>query len=260
MKSRGYFLIILWVLSFASSAWSFQAGDKRLIYESSEKPVPLVELYTSDARSSCNKAVEYFNEFKKRDIKTDLWKKFVPIVMHVSLWDISAYKDAFSKKEFGDRLLAYQKNWGASQVYAPTVAVNGLEWSGWARGQNIPTSTREKAGVLKVDGSVRENMFQVSFTPAKDLEGKTFVVNAALMGFGLRSKPSEGSNRNHSLQHEFVALYLKQAELKVDHGVYVGSVELSKKGLWMKEYAVVFWISEKGKNVAIQSTGGHLPL
>lgn len=253
-------LILTLCLSCVDLGWAFQAGDKRLIYESPQTPVPIVELYTSDARSSCNKAVEFFNAYKQKDPKTDLWKKFIPIAMHVSLWDIPGYKDAFSKKEFNSRLLAYQKKWRTSQVYAPTVVANGFEWSGWAREQNIPTQDRGDAGILKADGSIKEDVYEISYIPVKTLEEKVIVVNAALLGFGLRSKPSEGTNRNRSLQHEFVALMLKQQELKLKKGLYAGSVELPKKGLWMKEYAVVFWVSEKDDNNSLQATGGFLPI
>ncbi len=259
-KFIGLVLILLLCWSHLDLAWAFQAGDKRLIYESPETPVPLVELYTSDARSSCNKAVEFFNAYKKKDPKTDLWKKFVPMAMHVSLWDIPGYKDPFSKKECNERLLAYQKKWRVSQVYAPTVVANGFEWGGWSRGQDIPVQNRGAAGVLKADGSIKEDFYEIEYKPATSMDGKVIVVNAALLGFGLRSKPSEGTNRNQSLQHEFVALQLKQQPLKPKDGLFAGSVELSKKGLWMKEYAVIFWVSEKGDNTSLQATGGYLAI
>jgi hypothetical protein len=251
---------MFFALCLSPNASGFQEGDQRLIYETTEKSVPLVELYASDARSSCNKAVEHFNSYKQKDPKTDLWKKFVPIVMHVSLWDIPGHKDIFSKKEFNTRLAIYQKNWSVRQVYAPTVVANGLEWSGWARGQNIPMPNRDKAGILKVDGSKKEDVFQVDFVPSKDLEGKSFVVHASLLGFGLRSKPAEGTNQNRSLQHDFVALFLQQQDLKLKDGRHTATVEISRKGLWIKEYAVVFWVSEKDDNRSLQATGGFLPI
>ncbi len=81
------------------------------------------------------------------------------------------------------------------------------------------------------------------------------------MGFDLKSKPSEGDNRGKTLTHDFIALGYQEKPLKHYYGVLTTDIELSpKKGVHAKDYAVVFWLTETGDILPIQTTGGYLPL
>jgi len=235
--------------------------DERIVFFSSTLQNTLLELYTSDANPNGNLAVEWMRDLKKEEASQNvLWKRVIPIVMHVHLWDVPGYMDSFSLKEYDDRLLAYKKKWGAIKVYCPTMVVNGIEWAGWSKQQPIPLET-VATGELYVDGTKRDGFYQVEFKPAKSLNVKEFTVHAALIAFGLKSKPSEGKNRGKLLQHDFICrIHRTQDLIPLSNGISSATMELARpKALSVQQYAVVFWVTKKGDPTPLQATGGYLP-
>ena len=235
------------------------AGDERLYFKSERTQNTLVELYTSDLNAGCNAALEWMSSQEKNP-PAGLWKKFVPLAMHVSYWDVPGGRDGFAKKTFDDFLLSYKKLWKVSRVYAPTVVVNGTEWGGWSHGQDIPQAPPNDVGVLSADGRKREDHFLVEFIPSKKIEADGLTVHAALLGFGLASKPSEGENRGTALKHDFIVLSYMEQSFRLSYGVLTTDLEISvKKALRAKKYAVVFWVTPGQDMRPIQATGGYLP-
>jgi hypothetical protein len=235
-------------------------ADERLLFASGQARSSFLELYTSDANANGNSAIEWMSTLKGKEFEGILWKKVVPIAFHVHSWDEPGQKDPFGRPENDQRLLAYKKKWGMNNVYCPTVAVNGVEWSGWSRQQPIPTETRV-TGELVADGTKREGVFQVDFKPAKSLGAEKFTVHAAMVAFGLQSKPSEGRNRGKSLLHDFISLGHQTRDFHLNReGFLTSSVELARpKGLRIQKFAVIFWVTIKGDVLPIQATGGYLP-
>src|SRR5260370_20521541 len=81
----------------------------------------------------------------------NLWKKIVPVAIHVDYWDHLGWRDRFAKPEFTSRQQRYAATWGGDSVYTPSFVVNGKEWRGWCGGNAMPI-TSTKVGVLR--GSV----------------------------------------------------------------------------------------------------------
>ena len=235
------------------------AVDERLIYKAGPLRNSLIELYTSDASPNGNPALEWMSSLKEKASEEILWKKVVPIALHAHVWDVSGYKDAFGRPAYDERLLAYKKKWNANNVYCPTMIVNGVEWSGWSRQQAVPPETK-LAGTLLVDGTKREGYFEVSFEPDKLLRGQEFTAHAALVAFGLKSKPSDGKNRGKSLRHDFISMIYKTQDFRSSREGLTTLVELSRpRGILVEKYAVVFWVTKKGDILPLQATGGYLP-
>ena len=234
-------------------------ADEPLYFKSERTQNTLIELYTSDLNSGGNDALRWMSSLGEKEPKA-LWRDHVPLVMHVSYWNVPGARDTFAQKVFDDFLLRYKKLWNVNRVYAPAMVVNGTEWGGWSRGQDIPAIPSRDVGVLSADGRKRENHYLVEFVPTQKIDATGLTVHAALLGFGLVSKPSEGDNRGHALTHDFVALAYAEQSFHLSYGVLTSDFEISpKKVIRAKKYAVVFWVTPGDEVRPIQATGGYLP-
>jgi hypothetical protein len=257
---RLYFVNKTFVLAFVCLFFLVRpaAAIEGVHFESGRTQNTLVELYTSDASRDCNEALQWMNALKSRDT---LWQRFVPVQMHVSYWDGGGAKDTFALKVFDGYLLQHKKIWQASHVYAPTMVVNGIEWSGWSRGQEIPRGLPAEVGNLSIDSTKRENIYSVIFIPSKKLRADDFTVHAVLMGFGLRSMSSDGENRGRPLTHDFVALTHQQLSFRNVEGLLTAEFEINgKKIMKAEKYAAVFWVTSENDVRPIQTTGGFIKL
>ena len=101
---------------------------KAQTFESGNKPVSLIELYTSQGCSSCPPADRWLSSLNDDE---NLWSKFVPMAFHVDYWDYIGWKDPFASKEYSQRQRRYAGEYGESTVYTPGVRKNGAEWRLW---------------------------------------------------------------------------------------------------------------------------------
>ncbi len=230
---------------------------KALIFESGPGKITMVQLFTSDANPSCNEAVKWMSSLKAKE--SLLWKAFVPMAMHVRLWDANGYKDAFAKNEFDAFIQSYSRRWGVNQVFAPLVVVDGVEWTGWARGQDIPLAP-QKGGILHVDGTRLPNVYDVAYKPDSGIDATGgFQLHGALLGFGVQSRPADGKNRGNVLVHDFIPVLYKNMSMLSGSDGWKASLELPKtRGLVRARYAVVFWVTKKDVPLALQAVGGTL--
>ncbi|MAF96982.1 MAG: DUF1223 domain-containing protein [Rhodospirillaceae bacterium] len=87
-----------------------------------EKPLTVVELYTSQGCSSCPPADAFLGELAKRD---DL----LALSIHVDYWDYIGWKDRFALPENTKRQRAYASKLGMRYVYTPQMVVQGAAHS-----------------------------------------------------------------------------------------------------------------------------------
>ena len=73
-------------------------------FQSPERQVALVELYTSEGCSSCPPAESWLSGLKE---KPGLWSEFVPVAFHVDYWNYLGWRDKWSSKEYSDRQRDY---------------------------------------------------------------------------------------------------------------------------------------------------------
>jgi len=97
------------LIAFASIvlASAIARGDQ-LRFESGEKRVAFVELFTSEGCSSCPPAERTFS---KLTTHPSLWKTFVPVAFHVNYWDNLGWKDRLASVEFTQRQHTYASAW-----------------------------------------------------------------------------------------------------------------------------------------------------
>ena len=245
---------------FSLTAQHALAKDE-VVFKSGVSQNTFIELYTSDSNVNGNPVLEWMSDLKQKEASLGVWANVVAISMHVNLWDVPGYKDSFARKPFDERLLSFKKKWSARNVYCPTMIVNGVEWSGWSRGQPIPVQAEKKAGELVADGTKQEGAFEISFTPEGTLGEGPFTIHGTLVAFGLKSKPSEGKNRGKSLQHDFVVMLYRAQDLRLSYGKWITTLELVRpKAMRAPKFAAVFWVTKKDDPQALQAVGGYLPL
>jgi len=84
----------------------------------SEKPLGVVELFTSQGCSSCPPADEFFAELAVKD-------DIVALAYHVNYWDYLGWQDTLSTKENTERQYDYMRAFGNRSVYTPQAVING---------------------------------------------------------------------------------------------------------------------------------------
>ena len=94
---------IVLMLAAVSMPFSNARADQ-LRFESGEKRVAVVELFTSEGCSSCPPAERTFSKLATNPA---LWKTFVPIALHVNYWDNLGWKDRLASVEFTQRQHTY---------------------------------------------------------------------------------------------------------------------------------------------------------
>ncbi len=88
-----------------------------------EKPVVVLELFTSQGCSSCPPADRILNELKD----TKYSNSIIPIAYHVDYWNYIGWIDPFSQKKFTVKQRNYGHKFKSNSVYTPQLIINGNE-------------------------------------------------------------------------------------------------------------------------------------
>src|SRR5271168_563615 len=187
-------------------------------FQTSERQVAMIELYTSEGCSSCPPAESWLSGLKDAP---GLWSEFVPVAFHVDYWDYLGWRDKWSSKEYSDRQRDYAAAWGSDNIYTPELVLNGKEWHNWFGLRGAPGLSGTKAGILKVT-SEDTHHWQVNFVPAAG--GATgYEINAALLVSGLGSDVKAGENSGRRLNHDFAVISLINRPLVRENDGFQGT-------------------------------------
>jgi hypothetical protein len=240
---------ILFTLASIVLASVIARGDQ-LRFESGEKRVAFVELFTSEGCSSCPPAERTLSKLTTHPA---LWKTFVPVAFHVNYWDNLGWKDRLASIEFTQRQHIYASSWRSDTVYTPEFVLNGREWQ-WAGADMLAHESKETPGVLTVSQDDPRN-FIVIFASAQPTTGD-LIAHVALLGFGVTSDVARGENAGHKLTHDFVALSHRESKLQ---GLPLrAEFKLDENTNESQRRALVAWVSVGGDPTPIQATGGWL--
>ena len=241
IRSQLIFICLLFGFTSLLSAQDieFNSGDKK---------VALVELYTSQGCSSCPPADEWLGELKN---KPGLWSEFVPIAFHVDYWDFLGWKDSFSKKEYSNRQRLHRKQGNVKVVYTPGFFVNGKEWKR-RFGTGALTSGDRGAGNLQA--TLSGNTLKVSYESSTPLS--TAILNVGVLGFGYQTPIQSGENSNRTLNEDFVLLsHTEHASANQSWQVTLPE-DVSPSA---EKYGLAIWVSNGNNLEPLQTTGGWLP-
>jgi len=242
-------LLLILLLPFFSGSPLLGADA---VFQSGKDQNALVELFTSEGCSSCPPADEWLGNLSQ---SPDLWKKIVPVAFHVDIWDKQGWKDNLASGRFTERLEGYARRWRSGSIYTPTIAVNGIEWGGWSRGQEIPLRAKP-VGILKAERSDAQE-FNIFFTPVAGVSIGKLTGHAALVGFDIVSRVKDGENKGKTLTHQFAVLSYQEEFMRKSRETYRASVHLRSPEISAKRTAVVFWVTDKDDVIPLQAVGGY---
>ena len=223
-----------------------------ITFESAERPVTLIELFTSEGCSSCPPADAWVSRLKT---EPDLWKSVVPVVFHVDYWNGLGWPDRFATRANTERQHRYAAAWRSNSVYTPGFVLNGREWRDWNGRAPQTAPGAAKVGKLQVilrDRAHADVIFTPSGTATKPLQ-----VELALLGGNLESDVKRGENSGRKLRHDFVVLHLAAAALTSADGRYTASLPLPEKTM-DTPIALAAWINAGDAQPPIQAVGGWL--
>ena len=83
-----------------------------------DRPLGVVELFTSQGCVSCPAADVFFGELAAK-------KDIVALAYHVDYWDYLGWQDTLSRKENTERQFDYMRAFRSRSVYTPQAVING---------------------------------------------------------------------------------------------------------------------------------------
>ena len=122
------------VLAVLAAPFAFESA------RASDRPIAVVELFTSQGCSSCPAADKILADYVKRD-------DVLALSFHVDYWNYLGWKDTFSKEEFTDRQRRYAASFRRHGVYTPQAVINGRDHAVGSRKRDIEAL---------IDGYVRD--------------------------------------------------------------------------------------------------------
>lgn len=224
------------------------SGAQELRLESGGQRTQMIELYTSEGCNSCPPAEAFLNGYVK---DPQLWKRIIPLALHVDYWDYLGWKDRYASAAHSQRQRDYARWLHMNTVYTPALFVNGSPWRNWRWGR-LPAVDERPAGELVARLSGRQ--LQADYTPVTE-DGHDLELHVAVLGMGLVSQIQAGENRGRTSVHEFVVLWHQALEGGGNHW----QAKLPTLDRGAKSYALVVWVSGRGVPAPLQAVGGYLP-
>ncbi len=173
---------------------------------SQQKPVVVLELFTSQGCSSCPSADDALYRIKEKlDPET-----VIPIAYHVDYWNYIGWKDPFSKKSFTDKQRYYGQKFRSNSIYTPQLVINGNEH---LVGSNEVTIHKKIKQYLKRKASnsislsnVKKEDNSISFNYSIQGDIKDKYLEAILIINDRKTKVKRGENRNRTLYNSNIAV------------------------------------------------------
>lgn len=115
-----------------------------------ERPLKVVELFTSQSCSSCPPADQLLTDLAVRD-------DILALGFHVDYWDYLGWQDTFAKPDFAKRQKHYAKRFRHNSVYTPQIVVNG---------QHETVGSDRAAVAALLDKAATEGLVAIALTTA----------------------------------------------------------------------------------------------
>ncbi len=250
------FPVILSAMLSGLTVTGFAQSEPAKVFSSSDKQIPLLELYTSEGCNSCPPADAWISTLQHHK---QLWSDFVPVVFHVDYWDYLGWQDRFAHPHFSLRQRNYKKERLVKSVYTPGFVIAGAEWKQWFRGSRDAPEPQSPTGTLKV--ALNGENVSADFTPVQEsawkirLTDREYQLNIAVLGMNIDSRITSGENEGKTLTHSFVVLGYGQS---TPHKEQWETTLPDYPKQHTSELAVAFWLTPKDSQRPIQATGGWL--
>ncbi len=169
------------------------------------KPIAVVELFTSQGCSSCPPADRLLTEVSKQAMASG--QAVYALSFHVDYWDRLGWRDPYSDARYTTRQQQYARRFKLETTYTPQAVLNGKrEFVGSNRALLILLLTNalhETPPVaVQLTTSQRGKTITVNYKLAGSLAGT--VLNVALVSQTTSTVVNRGENAGHTLMHNNV--------------------------------------------------------
>ena len=188
------------VLVWLAAAWMGALGG---MAQAGEKPVIVVELFTSQGCSSCPPADAFLHELAKRP-------DVVALSLHVDYWDYIGWKDVFASPEFTRRQHSYAHVGGRRSVYTPQMIIQGQEHVVGAHPKDVEALIRHYQAVPPEVRMQLERKGAVLVIRAEAARPAPMLVQLVRYSPHQEVKIRRGENAGHSYDYANVVRELKQ--------------------------------------------------
>ncbi|WP_378946842.1 DUF1223 domain-containing protein [Mesorhizobium sp. ANAO-SY3R2] len=146
MESRRFIRLAALALAAFGFARAADAG-------ATDRPLAVIELFTSQGCNSCPPADKLFGQFAARD-------DIVALAYHVNYWDYLGWQDKLANPENTERQYAYMRAFGTPSVYTPQAVINGRTHLGAGKKPDVALTLDQLAETgqgMNIDLHVSEN-------------------------------------------------------------------------------------------------------
>jgi len=221
--------------------------------ESADRPVVVVELFTSQGCSSCPPADKLLSQLVAGDLLDDI--DVIGISEHVDYWNSLGWVDPFSDSRFSERQRAYGRAASRFNAYTPQMIVDGkVAFVGHDRVQAIQAireaAKRPRAKLdLTLDGL--ELTVEISYLP-KTKHNVRYDVMLALIEDGIEVEVSRGENAGRVLMNDGVARRIQRIGLvRSEDGMATVVHTIEMQSDWDRENMRVVVFLQSRRDMAI---------
>jgi len=231
-----------------------------------QKPIVIVELFTSEGCSSCPPAEEFVKRISEDQPIAGV--EVVALEQHVDYWNHQGWTDPYSSPEFTQRQNAYTYVLPKGGVYTPQIIVDGsTEISGNRRKQaseaiqraaslpkaHVTLNQLEEKGPGKVTYGVK-----IDHLPPVP-KGDEFELWVAVTERGLQSDVKAGENSGETLRHAAVVRFLRKAATARNTSDFADQVNVKLDKNWKRENLIVvaFLVDKNSRKIV---GGGIAPV
>ena len=171
-----------------------------------ERPLVLVELFTSEGCSSCPPADRLLAELhESQPVKG---ATVVPMSFHVDYWDRLGWKDPFGDAAYSRRQRAYSGLLQSDSVYTPQMIVNGtvgfVGSDGGAARNAITRAGKARLAAIDVTSAAVDGENLTLSLGIERVAAGDGILWAAVVEDDLESEVTRGENRGRRLKHQAV--------------------------------------------------------
>jgi hypothetical protein len=175
------------------------------------KPIAVIELFTSEACSSCPPADKLAAGLADGLANSD---SIFILTYHVDYWNRLGWKDSFSRHEYTERQSAYVSQLALETAYTPQIVVNGqYELVGGdedmlAAAIDKSLQAKSTASFTRLTAQSDNNGITVNYQ--LNAKPDNCKLNFALISIKATTEVKAGENRGHKLHHANVVRQLIQ--------------------------------------------------
>ena len=186
-----------------------------------QKPVVVLELFTSQGCSSCPPADRLLEEIKSASDN----KQVIPIAYHVDYWDYIGWKDPFATRAYTDKQRDYADKFYSSSIYTPQLVINGDEH--FVGSDRVKISRRIKqilhrgssSNTVQINNAeIKNNTVEFSYTV--EGEAKKSKLHFLLAINKRVTQVKRGENRNRTLANSNIVVQEEIVPLTKKNGKF----------------------------------------